>query len=321
MTTVRKAGLSSAAAAIIALLIALGAVSTVYVVATQGTSDQIQIQDRQISALKSELQQLASEFALHQGTSGVNLTMPVMNQPPTIRSIRETWYLSPSAHQDRFDPSFIIVNQGDTVNLNLIDNDTVAHDFVIGPPYSIIVNATVPGLINDLTGQQFTTDSKNNSPGVVVAGTPGNVTATYSFVAKYSGIYEFVCTYHAQVGMIGYLAVLPNQAYSTETSHTTSGEAPSPVAVSIVNDAGTNTSSRGFSPNVITVVLGVNSTVIWTNDDSSPHTVTSNGGAFDSGNLAPGQSYSYTFSAAGTYVYHCTYHPWMVGTVVVKAGS
>ena len=251
----------------------------------------------------------------------MNITLPVMNQTPTIRTITETWYLSPSAHQDRFDPSFIIVNQGDTVRLTLIDNDTVAHDFVIGPPYNIIVNATVPGLINDLTRQQFTTGAKNNSPGVMVMGTPGNVSAMYSFVAKYSGIYEFVCTYHAQVGMIGYLAVLPNSAYETQTSHTTSGQSPASVAVSILKGAAGNTSGRGFSPDVMTVVLGVNNTVVWTNNDASPHTVTSNSQEFDSGNMAPGQTYSYTFTAPGTYTYHCTYHPWMVGTVFVKAGA
>jgi plastocyanin len=298
----------------------LGAVSSVYVVSTQGTSDQIQAQNQQITALKSELQQLASEFALGKGAGGVNLTLPVMNQTPTIRTIRDTWYLSTTSHQDRFDPSFIIVNQGDTVSLTLIDNDTVAHDFVIGPPYNIIVNATVPGLVNDLTGQKFTTAAKNNSPGVVVTGKPGNVSAAYPFVAKYPGIYEFVCTYHAQVGMIGYLAVLPNLAYSTQTTHTTSGKAPASVSVGIPHGSGTNTSSKGFFPNTITVVLGVNNTVVWTNMDNSPHTVTSNGGSFDSGNMAPGQAYTYTFTTAGTYAYHCTYHPWMVGSVVVKPG-
>ncbi len=312
--------MSSAGAAIVLLVIGLGVVSTVYVVSTQGTSDQISSQNQQISALKSELQQLSSEFNLGKGVSGVNLTLPLMNQAPTVRTITETWYLSSSAHQDRFDPSFMIVNQGDTVRLTLIDNDTVAHDFVIGPPYNIIVNATVPGLVNDLTGQNFTTDAKNNSPGVVVTGTPGNVSAYYSFVARFSGIYEFVCTYHAQVGMIGYLAVLPNAGYSTQTSHSGTGAAPATSAVSLVNGAGGNTSDKGFYPNTITVVLGVNNTVVWTNNDTSPHTVTSNSAEFNSGNMAPGQSYSYTFTAAGTYEYHCTYHPWMVGTVIVKSG-
>ncbi len=316
----RRTGMSSAGVVVVLLVLSLGVVSVVYVTSTQASNDQLTSQNQQISALKTELQQLATKFALGQGTAGANLTLPVMNQAPTIRSIVETWYLSSSAHQDRFDPSFIIVNQGDTVRLTLIDNDTVAHDFVIGPPYKIIVNATVPGLVNDLTGQNFTTPSRNNSPGVTVTGTPGNVTATYSFVASYSGIYEFVCTYHAQVGMIGYLVVLPNAAFSTKTTTSTSGAAPSTVSVSILPGSGTNTSSKGFSPETITVVLGVNNTVTWTNNDTSPHTVTSDGGTFDSGNLAPGQSYTYTFTAPGTYTYHCTYHPWMVATVIVKSG-
>lgn len=317
----KRPGLSSAGIVVVLLLLALGVVSLVYLTSTQMATDQLDSQGQQISALKSELQQLASEFSLGKGTSGVNLTLPVMNQPPTIRTIRETWYLSSSAHQDRFDPSFIIVNQGDTVHMTLIDNDTVAHDFVVGPPYNIIVNATVPGLINDLTGQQFTTQATNNSPGVVVSGQPGGVAAAFSFVAKYSGIYEFVCTYHAQVGMIGYLAVLPNAGYSTSTTHTTSGNAPTSVSVNIVPGAGGNTSSKGFSPSTIAVVMGVNNTVIWTNNDSSPHTVSANDGSFESGNLAPGQTYSYTFPAPGTYTYHCQYHPWMVATVVVKAAA
>ena len=317
----KRKGVSSDGSAVIQLILGLGVVTGIYVTSTQSSSDQLSSQNQQISALKSDLQKLASEVSLQRGSSGANLTLPVMNQAPTIRSIRETWYLSPSAHQDRFDPSFIIVNQGDRVELTLIDNDTVAHDFVIGPPYSIIINATVPGLVDDLTGQRFTTPARNNSPGVSVTGTPGNVSAAYSFVARFSGIYEFVCTYHAQVGMIGYLAVLPNSAYMNHTASTTPGHSAGNVTVGIALGSGTDTSSKGFSPDTLTVILGVNSTVVWTNNDRSPHTVTSDAGLFSSGNLAPGQAYSYTFTSPGTYQYHCTYHPWMVGTVVVKAGA
>lgn len=242
-----------------------------------------------------------------------------MNQTTTIRTIRETWYLSPQAHQDRFDPAFIIVNQGDTIQMTLIDNDTVAHDFVIGPPYSIVINATVPGLINDLTGQNFTTKAKNNTPGVSVLGEPGSVQASYSFVAKYSGVYEYVCTYHAQVGMIGYLVVLPNAAYgaSQGTGGTGGTQSPKLSMVSILSGAGSDTQNKGYTPNGITVKLGVNNTVTWTNNDASPHTVNANDGTFVSDNMAPGQTYTFTFTKAGVYSYHCMYHPWMTGTVTV----
>jgi plastocyanin len=74
-----------------------------------------------------------------------------------------------------------------------------------------------------------------------------------------------------------------------------------------------------FSPANITVKAG--STVTWTNQDSTTHTVTadtSSSDAPDSGNIAPGKSYSFTFQKAGTYMYHCALHPNMVGMVTVQ---
>jgi plastocyanin len=60
--------------------------------------------------------------------------------------------------------------------------------------------------------------------------------------------------------------------------------------------------------------------VIWTNDDGVQHTVTSvPQGAFDSGPIDPGKTYSYTFNQAGTFEYSCTIHPSIThGNVVVK---
>jgi len=310
---------STVEAAILVMILLLMVVAVQYIESTQGSADQLAAQEQEVASLKAQVHQLASSLPPWL-SSAQNLTFPEMNQPPTIRTIRETWFLSSSAHQDRFDPAFIVVNQGDTVRLTFIDNDTVAHDLVIGPPYNIIMNATVPGLINDLTKQTFTTAARNNSPGVVVLGTPGNVSASYSFVAGFQGIFEFVCTYHAEVGMIGYLVVLPNAAFSTTSTHVTSQPAPQTSSIVIVSGAGGNTSSKGYSPSTITVVLGHNNTISWTNDDASIHTVTANDGSFDSGSLVPGATFTHTFTTPGTYEYHCTYHPWMTGVVIVKSG-
>ncbi|MDE1852852.1 MAG: cupredoxin domain-containing protein [Thaumarchaeota archaeon] len=93
------------------------------------------------------------------------------------------------------------------------------------------------------------------------------------------------------------------------------------VTVTIVPGAGTITTSAGYSPETVVVVVGVNNTVTWINDDTLPHTVTARDGSFDSGNLNPGQSYNHTFDALGVFDYYCTYHWWMHGTVVVKAAS
>ena len=310
----RRRGFTPSGAAFVILILAVAVVSVVYIDTTQG-------QQQQVTDLQTKLQQLQSSLSSLNGTmTTLRKTLPVMDQAPSIRTVRETWYLSPEAHQDRFDPSFIVVNQGDTIRMTFIDNDTVAHDFVLGPPYSIVVNASVPGLVNDLTHQTFTTPAKNNSPGVVVAGTPGNVTASYSFEAKYPGIFEFVCTYHAQIGMIGYLVVLPNLAYSGPTSPSgrPTNKTATSVMVSILPGAANPASGLSYSPDSITVVIGVNSTVEWTNNDTATHTVTANGGSFDSGPMSSGGTFAYEFTTPGVYDYHCTYHPYMTGTVVVK---
>ena len=76
-------------------------------------------------------------------------------------------------------------------------------------------------------------------------------------------------------------------------------------------------SGYAFHPDTITVVLGVNNTVTWINNDTVSHTVTSDTSLFDSGTLAPGATYTRTFDQAGTYGYHCSIHPFMTGTVVV----
>jgi plastocyanin len=71
-----------------------------------------------------------------------------------------------------------------------------------------------------------------------------------------------------------------------------------------------------FTPASITVSPGT--TVKWNNNDNMTHTVTGDDNSFDSGNISAGSSFSRMFSVAGTYTYHCTIHPSMTGTVVVK---
>jgi plastocyanin len=74
--------------------------------------------------------------------------------------------------------------------------------------------------------------------------------------------------------------------------------------------------NMAFKPGTITVT--VNTTINWTNKDGLDHTVTSNTGLFDSGIMKSNGTYSYKFTSAGTYSYHCTIHPTMTGTVQVN---
>jgi plastocyanin len=70
-----------------------------------------------------------------------------------------------------------------------------------------------------------------------------------------------------------------------------------------------------YSSPALTVIIG--SKVTWVNDDNMIHTVTSDNGTFDSGDMNPGSSFNYTFNATGTFSYHCVHHSNMTGVVTV----
>jgi len=176
-------------------------------------------------------------------------------------------------------------------------------------------------------------------PDAVVPLDPG-VTEAVTVTLDTPGVFLFHCHVvpHADAGMIGLLVVLPKSSGSTTTTTTTSATLSSSLTtstaisltsltssitsnaasrVSILANAASNPSSPGFSPDIIHVAIGVNNTVMWTNNDGTIHTVTSTTGQFDSGFLNPGQSWTYTFTKDGTYQYHCTLHGWMTGAVIV----
>jgi plastocyanin len=74
--------------------------------------------------------------------------------------------------------------------------------------------------------------------------------------------------------------------------------------------------NHAFNPSSISVA--VNTTIKWTNKDPVVHTVTSDDGLFESGSIPTNGVFSFTFSKAGTYTYHCTPHPTMIATVIVN---
>jgi plastocyanin len=72
-----------------------------------------------------------------------------------------------------------------------------------------------------------------------------------------------------------------------------------------------------FTPSTLTVAHGKRVTV--TNNDSTAHTATAdNGSSFDTGDIDPGSSKTINVSKAGRYAYHCSIHPFMHGTLVVR---
>ncbi|HMH47817.1 MAG TPA: cupredoxin domain-containing protein, partial [Solirubrobacteraceae bacterium] len=89
------------------------------------------------------------------------------------------------------------------------------------------------------------------------------------------------------------------------------------AASTAATDANVSIVYRAYQPSDLTIVAG--QPLTWTNSGLGPHTVTSDAALFDSGRLEAGATFSYTFTAPGTYLYSCTVHPTMHGKVVVLA--
>jgi plastocyanin len=75
---------------------------------------------------------------------------------------------------------------------------------------------------------------------------------------------------------------------------------------------------RDFEFGIQRLTVRPGTTVVWVNEGNTPHTSTSNAGAWSSPMLARGESYSRVFSEAGEFPYHCAPHPFMTAVVVVQ---
>lgn len=113
-----------------------------------------------------------------------------------------------------------------------------------------------------------------------------------------------------------------NVASSTSRSSLTTSTAPETGSGGVVTTVVKIYYKTGYSPSKITVVIGVNNTVQWVNDDpQDTNTVTANSSLFDSGTIAPLATFTYVFTSPGIYDYYCVYHAWMRGVVIVKSES
>lgn len=96
------------------------------------------------------------------------------------------------------------------------------------------------------------------------------------------------------------------------------------VEVSILSGSVNDEAQAQFSPQVVTLVVGVNNTVTWSNLDVgeansvASYSVPAGAAPFASGAISVGSTYSYTFTALGAYYYHCAECPWMTGVIIVK---
>ena len=193
------------AVAIIAIILALASFGYAYIATTSGANSS------EVNSLSTSVSSLNSAVS----------ALTVVNQAPQTRFIQETWNFNDASQQDRFDPTLIVINQGDTVDLTFASNDTGdSHTFTLTgiPEGEFQLNDSTAGLTNFLTGATFTgaaTGCMTNGQPVAcnTHGTIGNLTSTGSFTVNQPGVYRFFCVYHQSIGMYGFLVVLPNEGY------------------------------------------------------------------------------------------------------------
>jgi plastocyanin len=106
-------------------------------------------------------------------------------------------------------------------------------------------------------------------------------------------------------------------------------EPPEVTEVSIAEGSSLETNEQFFVPVNARGTIEISNRVVWTNDDVTGHTVTSDDGYVDRINgefsstqqlgaiLMPGETFEFTFTEVGEYPYHCEPHPWMQGTVEI----
>lgn len=128
----------------------------------------------------------------------------------------------------------------------------------------------------------------------------------------------------AVVGGAAYVFVFkspgPGNGYASPTPRVSMSSTPvattAPTPIPVPSGASINISNFAFTPATLSVKVGT--TVTWTNNDSAPHTITSDvGSALKSPTLSTGQSYQVTLTSLGTVSYHCSIHPSMKGAIVV----
>lgn len=153
---------------------------------------------------------------------------------------------------------------------------------------------------------------------------PTSSSSTYSKTSSTQAFTSSSSTSTLQTSSSTVLVTSSSSSSSSSSSTQATSTGPplvAPTCSHVANSSATQDTILGYSynPPSIRVVIGVNNTITWTNQDPDPHTVTSTQlGLFNSASIAPGKSFTCTFISSGTYSYYCVIHPYMQGTVVVE---
>lgn len=166
---------------------------------------------------------------------------------------------------------------------------------------------------------------------------------TSEFIAGEEGVYYYICTVsgHREQGMVGKIIVgdvaveeevmetAPESIKEAEPMEEKEPVSTEPVAydgpISIPEGSavpGCQETNECYIPYHVTATVGTE--IVWSNDDTAAHTVTSGNfqdgpdGLFDSSLLAGGLTFSVTLDEPGKYPYYCIVHPWMLGNITIE---
>ena len=223
----------------------------------------------------------------------------------------------------------INMESGDKVVFDVINDGKSFHSFG--------VTADEEGFGGIVPGSEVATASNPLKPGE---------SGSSEFIAGEEGIYYYICTVpgHREQGMVGKIIVgdvsveeevmeaVPEPEVMEEVTpepEVMEVAAPGPVAydgpISLPEGSGVpgcDETNECYIPYHVSVSAGEE--IIWSNDDSAAHTVTSGtpadgpDGLFDSSLFMAGGTYSFTLDEAGDYPYFCMVHPWMTGIITVN---
>jgi plastocyanin len=111
------------------------------------------------------------------------------------------------------------------------------------------------------------------------------------------------------------MALLMASCAAVTPAATASSAPPQPATSAAgAQNAAVSIENFAFNPAALTITAGT--TVTWTNNDSATHTIKSS--AFNSQDLAHGQTFEFKFNTKGTYDYSCGIHPAMTGKIIVQ---
>ena len=212
---------------------------------------------------------------------------------------------------------------GDKVVFDVINDGKSFHSFG--------VTANDEGFGGIIAGSEIATASNPLKPGE---------SGSSEYVAGEEGLFYYICTVpgHREQGMVGKIVVgdveVPEEVAPAAEPEPKVMEEKIPVSTEPVAYDGSISLPEGsgvpgcdetnecYIPYHVTASAGTE--IIWSNDDTAAHTVTSGtpadgpDGIFDSSILAGGLTFSVTLDQAGEYPYYCIVHPWMIGNITVE---